>query len=148
MRVFGSRLTCRRMSVRVFSLILLVALSPSCLLAQPVTVETAELEHAEAGARAALAGFFEAFSRADNDALQEFMNYPHAFVGSEGSIRVAVVWTPSSKADRAGESSEPGDDGDSWQIRERSALPPRGGEAVIGISISHQYAAEAGAQLT
>ena len=35
-----------------------------------------------------LEGFFEAFNAADNDALQDYCNYPHAFVGGGGSIRI------------------------------------------------------------
>ncbi len=47
-----------------------------------------ELAQAEKDARQALDDFFVAFNAADNDALQNYSNYPHAFVGSAGSIRV------------------------------------------------------------
>ncbi len=47
-----------------------------------------ELVQAEKDARQALDDFFVAFNAADNDALQDYSNYPHAFVGSEGSIRI------------------------------------------------------------
>ena len=47
-----------------------------------------ELPQAEKDARKALNGFFDAFNAADNDALQDYCNYPHAFVGREGSIRI------------------------------------------------------------
>jgi len=46
------------------------------------------IDQAEADARGALESYFEAFNEADNDALQGYMNYPHAFVGANGSIRV------------------------------------------------------------
>ena len=55
---------------------------------QAQEADSAALEQAERQARAALEGFFVAFSRADNDALQEYCNYPHAFMGAAGSIRV------------------------------------------------------------
>ena len=50
--------------------------------------DSAAIEQAEDDARAALEGFFVAFNAGDNDALQEYMNYPHVFVGSNGSIRL------------------------------------------------------------
>ena len=46
------------------------------------------LAQAEKDAHAALQGFFDAFNAADNDALQAYCSYPHAFVGGEGSIRI------------------------------------------------------------
>ncbi len=49
---------------------------------------TPDLALAEKDARQALADFFVAFNAADNDALQNYSNYPHAFVGSAGSIRI------------------------------------------------------------
>ena len=47
-----------------------------------------ELAQAEKDARQALDDFFVAFNAADNDALQNYSNYPHAFVGSNGDIRI------------------------------------------------------------
>ena len=47
-----------------------------------------ELALAEKDARQALDDFFVAFNAADNDALQDYSNYPHAFVGSNGAIRI------------------------------------------------------------
>ena len=47
-----------------------------------------ELAQAEKDARQALDDFFVAFNAADNDALQNYCNYPHAFVGSNGGIRI------------------------------------------------------------
>ncbi len=47
-----------------------------------------DLAQAEKDARQALDGFFTAFNAADNDALQKYCSYPHAFVGGEGSIRI------------------------------------------------------------
>ena len=49
---------------------------------------TPDLAQAEKDARQALDDFFVAFNAADNDALQNYSNYPHAFVGSNGSIRI------------------------------------------------------------
>lgn len=46
-----------------------------------------ELVQAEKDARKTLDDFFAAFNTADNDALQNYMNYPHVFVGANGSIR-------------------------------------------------------------
>ena len=50
--------------------------------------EQARLAEAESAAREALDGFYRAFNAADNDALQDYCNYPHAFVGRNGSVRV------------------------------------------------------------
>lgn len=50
--------------------------------------EPADLAQAEKDARQALDDFFTAFNAADNDALQRYCSYPHAFVGAEGSIRI------------------------------------------------------------
>lgn len=59
-----------------------------CYVAFGQESDSAAIEQAENDAREALVGFYAAFNAADNDALQNYMNYPHAFVGSNGSIRV------------------------------------------------------------
>ena len=56
--------------------------------AQDATSKQRELETAEKEARAALTGFYDAFNKADNDALQRYCSYPHAFVGKGGRIQV------------------------------------------------------------
>jgi hypothetical protein len=64
-------------------------LAAACLFAGSPVVDAANVtEQAERDARAAMDAFMKAFNAGDNDALQEFMNYPHAFVGANGSIRV------------------------------------------------------------
>ena len=66
--------------------------------------EDPALVRAESEARRALDGFYEAFNAADNDALQKYCNYPHAFVGSNGSVRVIEDrWTMNFERMREGE---------------------------------------------
>jgi ketosteroid isomerase-like protein len=71
---------------RTFALVGCV-IAMCCYVAFGQDSNSASIEQAEAEARAALNGFYEAFNAADNDALKNYMNYPHAFVGSNGSIR-------------------------------------------------------------
>lgn len=97
----------RSLTFRVPSRQLCVALlcwaATTPLGSQPAPASQAELEAAEKAARQALEGFFEAFNSADNEALQQYCNYPHAFVGAAGSIRVVDHWEMDFDALRARE---------------------------------------------
>ena len=39
-------------------------------------------------ALATMVGFYDAFNKGDNDALQEYMTYPHVFMQRNGSVRI------------------------------------------------------------
>ena len=71
----------------------LVALS---LLLSSIGLAGPAEEEAEKAARKTVEDFFEAFNRADNEALQKYMNYPHIFLTRNGQARVIEGdWTMS-----------------------------------------------------
>ena len=56
------------------------------LIARRPTPQESRLREAEEAARAAMEGFFRAFNATDNDALQEFIHYPHIVTSVDNSI--------------------------------------------------------------
>ena len=61
-----------------------------CLIAMPFVLASGENAEEDAvnDAKETVVKFFEAFNAADNDALQDYMNYPHIFLTRNGQARI------------------------------------------------------------
>lgn len=67
----------------IVSVTVMVVLGAAWAVAAPGDEETI------AAGRKTVEGFFVAFNQGDNDALQNYMNYPHIFLSRNGGARVS-----------------------------------------------------------
>ena len=74
------------MKLRNLTFIIPLAVAPALVFSAAAQTEE---EKTVAEARAAMEAFYVAFNRADNEALQEYMNFPHVFLSRNGRVSIS-----------------------------------------------------------
>ena len=69
-------------------LCLTMAVAPILIFSSLATTQANEEETVKE-AWASIEGFFDAFNKEDNDALQQYMTFPHMFLNRNGSVSVS-----------------------------------------------------------